>query len=114
MADDLLDLTLELCNKDAAHNPRFPARLYDSYVTRTVNTALDVLEYIVLANEDREGSLPDRRRLQSRAEAKCVLLNHLIRSALRHRWISDKQHDRWAGLTTALRWAVYNWWKATK
>ena len=32
MADDLLDLTLDLCNKDQERNPRFPARLYDSYV----------------------------------------------------------------------------------
>lgn len=114
MADDLVELTLQLCGKDQDHTPRFPERFYDSYVTRIVDTALDIQEAVSLANDDRENSLPERRRLQGRAEAKCVYLNHLIRVAWRFGWISDKQQTRWQGLTAALRYKIYNWWKTAK
>lgn len=61
MADDLVELTLQLCGKDQDHAPRFPERFYDSYVTRIVDTALDIQEAVSLANDDRENSLPERR-----------------------------------------------------
>ena len=114
MADDLVDLTLTLCGKDDERNPRFPRNFYASYVTRIVNTALDIQEAVFLANDDRENSWRDRKRYQSRAEAKCVYLNHLIRVAWNKGWISDKQQERWQGLTSSLRWKIFNWWKSTK
>ena len=113
MADDLLELTMQLCGKDQQHTPRFPERFYDSYVTAIVNTALAILENVVLANEDREYTRAERRRYQSRAEATCVYLNHLIRVAWRFGWISEKQRERWTKLATSLRWKIYNWWKST-
>lgn len=113
MADDLVDLTLQLFGKDQEHTPRFPERFYDCYVKKIVDTALEIQEAVILANDDRENSLEDRRRYQSRAEAKCVYLNHLIRIAGQRRWISDKQEERWKRLTTSLRFKIYNWWKIT-
>ena len=111
LADDLLCLTLELCGKDTAHTPRFPARFYDSLVKTIIGAALEIHEDVFLANEDREIGYGERRRLKARAEAKCVHLNHLIRVSEERGWISEKQCERWQGLVTNLRWMIYNWQK---
>lgn len=42
MADDLVKLTLELCGKTEEKTPRFPRLFYPSYVTRIIDTALDI------------------------------------------------------------------------
>jgi len=111
LADDLLAVTLDLCGKDAAHTPRFPQRFYESLVTKIINAALEIHENVFLANEDRGLAGCERRKFKSRAEAKCVQLNHLIRVSCTRGWISDKQRERWQGMTTTLRWMIYNWQK---
>jgi len=113
LADDLVELTLTLCNKDAEHNPRFPERLYDSYVKCIVDTALSIQKHAFIANDDRSMSAAERKRYQSRAEAECIYLNHLIRIAGDKGWISDKQRERWQKQTDALRWKIY-WWRTAK
>lgn len=42
MATDLVDYTLELCNKNEDGTLRFPKRMYDSYVTHIVNLSLGI------------------------------------------------------------------------
>lgn len=107
MADDLVSLTLELCGKADDRNPRFPRLFYPSFVTRTINTALDIQELIIEANEIRIGEA--RRTAQQQATAKCVYLNHLARIAYERGYISEKQRDRWQKLTTAIKWATVHW-----
>ena len=107
MADDLVSLTLELCGKAEDNKPRFPRLFYPSYVDRIVNTALDVQELIIEANEIRRGDT--RRAAQQQAAAKCVYLNHLIRIAHERGYISEKQRDRWQKLVTAIKWATVKW-----
>ena len=46
MTDDLVDTTLELCEKDENKTLRFPKVLYSSYVKRIVETALDIQELV--------------------------------------------------------------------
>lgn len=107
MADDLVDLTLEMCGKAEDRNPRFPRLFYPSYVDRIINTALDIQELIFEANEIQLGET--RRTAQQRAAAKCVYLNHLTRIAYGRGYISEKQRDRWQKLTTAIKWATVHW-----
>lgn len=107
MADDLVSLTLELCGRAEDNKPRFPRLFYPSYVTRLINTALDVQELIIEANEIRLGET--RRTAQQQAAAKCVYLNHLIRIAHERGYISEKQRDRWQKLVTAVKWATVKW-----
>lgn len=109
LADDLLDLTLELTGKDANHTPRFPERFYGSYVQKIVDVALRIHECVIVANEDRWIGQGERYWLQCRAEAECVHLQHLARTAWRKGWISDKQQERWQNLIEQLRWSIYNW-----
>ena len=110
MADDLVDLTLELCGKAEDRTPRFPRLFYPSYVNMLVSTALDVQELIIEANEIRIGD--KRLEAQQRAAAKCVYLNHLTRIAHKRGYISEKQRDRWQKLTTAIKWATVRWIKS--
>ena len=107
MADDLVTLTLELCGKADDRNPRFPRLFYPSYVSRIVNTALDIQELIIEANEIRRGIT--RSDAQRQAAAKCVYLNHLIRIAHERGYISERQRDRWQKLVTAIKWATVRW-----
>lgn len=107
MADDLVGTTLELCGKADDRTPRFPRLFYPTYVDRIVNTALDVQELIIEANEIRRGEA--RRTAQQQAAAKCVYLNHLIRIAHWRGYISEKQRDRWQKLVTSIKWATVKW-----
>ncbi len=107
MADDLLDVTLELCGKTENKTLRFPKAFYPTYVKRMVDTALDIQEYIFEANEIRVGE--KRKEAQQMAARKCVYLNHLIRIAYQRGYISEKQRVRWQKLTTAVEWVTVSW-----
>lgn len=107
MADDLLDLTLEMCGKDADHNPRFPLIFYPSLVTQITNVAIKIQECIIMANEEYVGD--KRTEMQQKAKAKCKHLNHLIRVCHNRGYISEKQRTRWQKLTTALYWGCARW-----
>lgn len=107
LADDMVELTLELCGKDENHTLRFPKVLYDSYVNRIANTALDIQGLIFESNGIHRG---DRRLdLQRDAASKCIYLIHLIRIAANKRWISEKQRDRWQSIVVSLKWAIVRW-----
>lgn len=110
MADDLVKLTLELCGKTEEKTPRFPRLFYPSYVTRIIDTALDIQENIFEANEIRIGA--ERLGCQRTATEKCVYLNHLVRVANELGYISEKQRDRWQKLTTSLKWGIVAWIKS--
>lgn len=110
MCDDLVDLTVEMCGKGEDRCPRFPRWSYESLVTRIMNTALDIQEQVIEGNEYHTKTT--RASAQQLAAAKCVYLNHLIRIAWKKGYISLKQHDRWAGLVTKIKWSIVNWWKS--
>lgn len=107
LADDLVDLTLELCGKAEDKNPRFPRLFYGNYVDRIINKACDIQEHIFEANDYKIGNT--RRQLQLKASSECVTLNHLIRIAWQKKWISEKQRDRWQRLTTAIKFSIVRW-----
>lgn len=54
MATELVDYTLELCNKNEDGTLRFPKRMYESYVTCIVNLSLDILKEIFATNAIRD------------------------------------------------------------
>lgn len=60
MATDLVEFTLTMCNKDESGKPRFPTRLYDSYVKRISDLSLDVIQNIFIANAVRDD--PEKRK----------------------------------------------------
>lgn len=51
MADDLVNLSIEMCGKADDQNPRFPRLLYPTYVDRLMTTALDIQELLIESNE---------------------------------------------------------------
>lgn len=110
MADELVSFTLELCGRAEDKQPRFPRLFYPSYVTRLIDTALDIQEYIFEANEIKLGV--ERAECQRMAAKKCVYLNHLIRIANERGYISEKQRDRWQKLIISLKWAIVSWIKS--
>lgn len=107
MADDLLEVTLELCGKDETKTLRFPKVFYANYVDAIVKTALAIQESVFEANEIAQGEM--RRGCQKRAAVKCTYLNHLIRVAFDRGYISEKQRDRWQKAATALKWSIVRW-----
>ena len=110
MVDDLVEMSLELCGKGEDRCPRFPRWSYSNLVDRIMNAALDIQELVIEMNEYKIGEA--RANGQRTAAAKCVYLNHLIRVAWKRGYVSQKQHDRWAGLTTKIKWKIVNWWKS--
>lgn len=107
MADDLVDLTLQLCGKVEDRTPRFPRLFYGNYVNRLINKACNIQEYIIEANEFPKGEI--RKELQIKARAECVSLNHLIRISWQKGWISEKQRDTWQKLTVAIKFSIIRW-----
>lgn len=74
MADDLLLLTLDMCDRDGK-TPRTPKRLHRSLTDRIVLTACAVQEAVILANETElrdhrlERAEAGRRRTDARESA---------------------------------------------
>ena len=110
MTDDLVDLTCEFCGKEEDKTLRFPKFMYPSYVDRTMKTALDIQEHIIIANA-MQSSSNERRYHQDIAKGKCILMEHLIGIAYRRKYISRKQHDRWQKLNADIHWKLFNWMK---
>ena len=110
MADDLVNLTIRICGKKEDKAPRFPKNLYDGFVCRIYETALDIHESVFIANETRPGER--RADLQKNAASKCVYLNHLIRICADNGWISEKQRDTWQKLVSAIKWKTVAWIKS--
>lgn len=110
MCDDLVSLSLELCGKYEDKCPRFPKWSYPTYVERIMQTTLDIQELVITCNEYHKGNL--RLQMQVKAAGKCVYLIHLIRIAWEKGYISEKQHARWSGLATSIKWKIVRWWKS--
>ena len=110
MADDLVSITIELTGKKEDRTPRFPRYIYDSYVTRMMNIALDIQADIVLSNELYSGH--ERQQMQKDAMAKCVLLEHYVRLAESRGWISEKQRVRWLTLVNSVKFKTRNWMRS--
>ena len=127
MADDLYDYTLKLCGKqieefeekqsneekqesEKKKTYRFPLYLYPNYVSRMLNTAGDIHEDIIIANESRD--VEKRLKLQDDVIGKCVYLNHLTKLARDRGWISNKQLNDWRTLTNGVFWSTWNWMRS--
>jgi hypothetical protein len=54
MTTELVDYTIGLCNKDENKTPRFPQRLYNSYVSKIVTLSIEILEGIFVTNAIRD------------------------------------------------------------
>lgn len=108
MATDLVDLTLEFCNKEDGKPPRFPKNMYNSFVTELVNLALEIQHNVCVANSNRVDA-KDRAKLQGDAMGDCVCLEKDVFVAYRRGWISAKQFLRWQKLICNLHWKIFNW-----
>lgn len=110
MADDLVNYTITICTKSHDKQPRFPYKLYNTYVDVILGTALDIQKAVYMANAMRNED-DGRYRLQEECSGNCIYLCHLIRIAFDRGWISDKQRDKWVSLTSGLRFKVLAWMK---
>lgn len=108
MATDLVDLTLQFCNKQDGKPPRFPKNMYESFVTQIVNLALGIQHKVCVANAKHSNSTK-RLELQEDAIGDCVCLEKDIMSAYRRGWISEKQLTKWQALICNLHWKLFNW-----
>lgn len=108
MATALVDYTLDLCGKDDDKTLRFPSRLYDSYVSELVRSALSIHKEICYANSVRN-DVSRRKQSQEKAVGEAVNLEHLILSAYRKGWISSKQHTTWQRKICDLHFGIINW-----
>lgn len=112
LADDLLLLTLDMCDRESA-KPRLPKRLHRSLADRIILTASAVQEAVILANEtDLSTSRAERAAYRREAMRRLAVLKHQARILHARGYISDKQRDRWQQLTVSLYWRIYAWSKA--
>lgn len=108
MATSLVDYTLDICGKDEDKTTRFPSRLYDSYVSELVRSALSIHKEICCANAVRNDT--SRRKVsQEKAVGEAVNLEHLILSAYHKGWISSKQHYNWQRKICDLHYGIIKW-----
>lgn len=108
MAADLVDYTLELCNKDETGTPRFPKRMYDSYVTCIVNLSLDILKEVFATNAVRNDT-DVRKKHRERILGKCGAMAKLVFLAFKRGWISDKQNTAWQKKINSIYFVVLHW-----
>ena len=108
LATDLVELTIQYCTKYENTPPRFPKRMYDSYVTHIVNLSLMIHLNIHEANSVRK-SKEERYRLQNKAVGECSSMEKLIYIAFKRGWISNKQHSKWQRLICNLHFRILNW-----
>ena len=112
MADDLLLLTLDMCDRDSK-TPRTPKRLHRSLADRIVLTACAIQEAVILANEtELRDHRPERTEYQRAAMKHCAVLKQQARILYERGYISDKQRERWQKLCVSLYWRVYAWAKS--
>ena len=108
MATDLVEVTLQMCSKYEDHPPRFPKRMYDSYVTQIVKLSLDIHQNICEANSIKN-SKSKREELQYLALGECSSMEKLVHIALKRGWISEKQHTRWQRKICDLHFKILRW-----
>ena len=108
MATALVDYTLDICGKDEDKTPRFPSRLYDSYVSELIRSAVSIHREVCYANAVRN-DVSRRKLAQEKAIGEAVNLEHLILSAYHKGWISSKQHLNWHRKICDLHFGIINW-----
>lgn len=108
MATDLLEYTLDLCNKDSTKTPRFPERMYSSYVTRIVDLALDIVQEVFETNAIR-GDSSSRKKRRELIIGKCGAMAKLVFISRKKGWISDKQNTAWMKKINAIYFVVLRW-----
>lgn len=108
MATDLVEYTLAICNKDESGKPRFPARLYDSYVKRITDLSLDIIQGIFVANAIRDDPAR-RKRTRESVIGSCGAMAKLVFLAHKREWISDKQNTVWQKKINGIYFVVLRW-----
>ena len=107
-AAELVDYTLELCNKNEDGTLRFPKRMYESYVTCIVNLSLDILKEIFATNAIRDDETLRKRRREI-ILGKCASMAKLVFLAYKRGWISDKQNTTWQKKINSVYFVVSRW-----
>lgn len=108
MANDLVDYTLRICNKDNDKKPRFPKRLYDNYVSKIVTLSIEILEGIFAANTVRD-DVTVRKKHRETVLGKCGAMAKLVFTAYKNGWISDKQNTQWQKQINSIYFVVNKW-----
>lgn len=108
MATDLVEFTLTMCNKDESGKPRFPTRLYDSYVKRISDLSLDVIQSIFIANAVRDDP-EKRKKIRESIIGNCGAMAKLVFLAYKKGWISDKQNTAWQKKINSIYFVVLRW-----
>lgn len=108
MATELVDYTIGLCNKDENKTPRFPQRLYNSYVSKIVTLSIEILEGIFATNAIRD-DVNIRKQYRETVLGKCGAMAKLVFTAYKNKWISDKQHTTWQKKINSIYFVVNKW-----
>lgn len=108
LATDLVDYTLQICNKPPDKPPRFPKIMYESYVTQIVNLTLRIHQNICEANALRAKEYK-RSEFQYLSLGECASLEKLIHIALKRGWISEKQYINWQRKICDLHFKILKW-----
>lgn len=108
MATELVEYTLALCNKDDNGSPRFPKRMYGSYVKRIVDLSLDILQEIFETNAVRNNSAIRKEHRES-ILGKSGAMSKLVFIAYKKGWISDKQNTTWQKKINSIYFVVLRW-----
>ena len=108
MSTELLEYTLDICNKDENKRPRFPERLYSSYVHEMISLSVGILEDVFFANAIRYKPV-QRIEKKEQALGKLTALAKLIFIAFKKGWISDEQHTAWQKKVVPLYYIILRW-----
>lgn len=108
MASGLVDYTLSICNKDNDNKPRFPKRLYDSYVSKIVTLSIEILEGVFATNTVRD-DMTVRKEHRETVLGKCGAMAKLVFTAYKNGWISDKQNTQWQKQINSIYFVVNKW-----
>lgn len=108
MATDLVEFTLDMCNKNENGTLRFPRRMYESYVKRIVDLSLDILQGIFEVNAVRN-DMQTRKKRRELIVGRCAAMAKLAFVAYKKGWISDKQNTKWQKKINAIYYIVLRW-----
>lgn len=107
MAADLIEFTLDLCNKNEDGTLRFPKRMYESYVKRIIDLSLDIMQGIYEVNASHDPEARNTRR--ESITGHCAAMAKLVFIAFKKGWISDKQNTNGQKKINAIYYIVLRW-----
>ncbi|MCR4553907.1 MAG: four helix bundle protein [Succinivibrionaceae bacterium] len=106
----------ELCSYIMLITQKSPKQFRFSYTARLQNEALNILEYIIRANETRldpkyPADIIERSELQRKAMTELVVLGYMSMLAMKQRCILNRQFQQISALVTDCRCLLGAWIK---